>query len=71
MQAHPSVAATPFSRRTRLILEVGWLVIVAKCLAVPWVISHWQIPVHPGWVIVPTLLYAALVAGVVIAVREE
>jgi len=71
MQAHPSVAATPLSRRTRLFLEIGWLVIVVKCLVVPWVITRWQIPVHPGWVIVPTLMYAALVTIVVMAVRRE
>ena len=59
------------SRRTRLILEVGWAVIIAKCLAVPWVITRWQIPVHPGWVIVPTLLFAALVTLVIFVWRGE
>ncbi|HUJ43232.1 MAG TPA: hypothetical protein VLW52_06465 [Opitutaceae bacterium] len=58
-------------RRMRMMLEVGWAVIIAKCLAVPWVIAHWQIPVHPGWVIVPTLLFAALVTLVVFAWRDE
>ena len=58
-------------RRMRMMLEIGWAVIIAKCLAVPWVIAHWQIPVHPGWVIVPTLLFAALVTLVVFAWREE
>ena len=57
-------------RRLRLLLEVGWAVIIAKCLAVPWVIAHWQIPVHPGWVIVPTLLFAALITFLVLAQRE-
>jgi len=56
-------------RRMRMMLEVGWAVIIAKCLAVPWVIAHWQIPVHPGWVIVPTLLFAALVT--LVAWRDE
>jgi len=52
-------------------LEIGWAVIIAKCLAVPWVITRWQIPVHPGWVIVPTLLFAALVTLVILVWRGE
>ncbi len=71
MQANPSLAATHLARRTRRFLEIGWLVIIAKCLAVPWVIDRWQLPVHSGWVIVPTRLYAALVTAVVITARQE
>jgi hypothetical protein len=70
MQAHP-LLATAVSRRTRWILEIGWLVIIAKCLAVPWIVARWQVPVHPGWVIVPTLIFGALVTLVVIAWRKE
>jgi len=66
MQALPSLSSG-LSRRVRLLLEVGWLVIIAKCLAVPWVIARWQVPVHPGWVIVPTLVFGALVTLVVLA----
>jgi len=46
-------------------------VILVKCLAVPWAIARWQIPIHPGWVIVPTVIFAALVTIVVLATREE
>jgi hypothetical protein len=62
-------AGTP--RRIRLFLEIGWIVIIAKCLAVPWVITRWQIPVNPGWVIVPTLIFAALVTLLVLRHRED
>jgi len=58
-------------RRVRLFLGIGWAVILGKCLAVPWVIARWQIPIHPGWVIVPTLIFAALVTGVVLAHYRE
>ncbi len=71
MQAHPSLAAVAMAGRTRRFLEIGWLVIIAKCLAVPWLISRWQIPVHAGWVIVPTLLFAALITVVVVTWRRE
>lgn len=47
----------------RLILA-GWLSIVVKCFAVIWAIDHWAVPVHPYWVIVPTILMAALCTAV-------
>ena len=52
----------PLARRPwveRLILA-GWLLIVVKCFAVVWVIDHWAVPFHPYWIIVPTILMAAL-----------
>ena len=42
-------------------LVAGWIIIVAKCVFMPTIIARWQIPIHPGWVIVPTLTFAALV----------
>jgi membrane protein YdbS with pleckstrin-like domain len=70
MQA-PLTLPAGMPRRVRLLLEICWVLIIAKCLAVPWVIAHWQIPVHPGWVIVPTLLFAALVTLLVVTHREN
>jgi len=66
MQA-PLVPPFGLPRQVRLVLEIGWVLVIAKCLAVPWVIARWQIPVHPGWVIAPTLIFAALVTLVVLA----
>ncbi|HUJ41989.1 MAG TPA: hypothetical protein VLW52_00155 [Opitutaceae bacterium] len=43
----------------RLILA-GWLLIVVKCFVVIWVINRWAVPFHPYWIIVPTILMAAL-----------
>ncbi len=71
MQAQPSLIGAAKARRTHWFLGVGWAVIVLKCLAVPWVIDRWQVPVQPGWVIVPTILFAALVTLVVLASREN
>jgi hypothetical protein len=59
------------SRRMRVFLGIGWVLIVAKCLAVPWVITRWRIPINPGWVVVPTLIFAALVTVVVLAYHPE
>jgi hypothetical protein len=65
------ITSTALPHRVRLFLEIGWAVIIAKCLAVPWLIARWQIPVHPGWVIVPTLIFAVLITLLVFAHRRD
>lgn len=62
---------TGVPRRVRLFLAIGWVVIIAKCLAMPWLLNHWQVPVHPGWVIVPTLIFAALATVLVVVHQWE
>jgi hypothetical protein len=51
------IARNPWVER---IILAGWLAITAKCLLVIWAIAHWGVPFHPYWVIVPTILMAAL-----------
>ena len=53
-------ASTPLRRRTLRIIALSWIVILAKCLLVVWAIERWQVPVHAGWVIWPTVAFAAL-----------
>ena len=53
-------------RVVALWLILGWAVIGAKCAAVPWVFAYWQIPVAAGWVILPTLFFAAFVTALVL-----
>lgn len=43
----------------RLIL-IGWVIIIAKCFIVAWAIERFAIPIHSGYVIVPTLFMAAI-----------
>lgn len=52
------------------LLVVAWLLIIAKCLAVPWAIAHWSVPIEAAWVIVPTLVFAGVVTVLVVFVRE-
>ena len=58
----PEVTVTePVARNPaveRLILA-GWLLIVIKCFAILWAINYWAVPIHPYWIIVPTILMAA------------
>jgi len=70
MQAPLALDPHP-SRRLRLALLIGWPVIIVKCWTVPWIIARWQIPVHAGWVVGPTLLFATLVTLLVMAHHEE
>jgi hypothetical protein len=39
-------------------------VVVIKCFVVLWAIDHWTVPFHPYWIIVPTILMAALCTAV-------
>lgn len=55
---------------TRWLMLGAWVLILAKCAAVWWAIGHWHVPVHPAWIIVPTLLMAAL-ATVLWVTHEE
>lgn len=55
---------------TRRLMLGAWILIVAKCAAIWWAIDHWQVPVHPAWIIVPTLLMAGL-ATFLWATHEE
>lgn len=70
MQA-PSTLPVRLPRRVRLFLEIGWVLVIAKCLAVPWIVDHYRIPFGAGWVIIPTLAFAALVTLVVITHRDD
>jgi uncharacterized RDD family membrane protein YckC len=64
----PPVASSPprFPRKVIVGLIVGWILIVAKCAATPYLIARWNVPVAPGWVIVPTLVFATLVSWLVV-----
>ena len=50
----------PRSRRSEVILAVGWLLILAKSFAVHWACRTYQVPVNPWWVIAPTVLFAVI-----------
>lgn len=58
------------SRRDRWFLGVAWSAIAAKCVLVWWAIAHWQVPVHPLWIVAPTLLCAALATALWVTHRE-
>jgi membrane protein YdbS with pleckstrin-like domain len=50
----------PRSRRTQWLLLAGWLLIAAKSWLIVWAVDHYHVPVNPLWVIVPTVIFAAV-----------
>ncbi|MDD2764504.1 MAG: hypothetical protein PHE83_11070 [Opitutaceae bacterium] len=62
----------PVARDARVerLLLAGWMLIMVKCLAVIWIIGRWSVPFHPYWIILPTILLAALGTAVYYWRRE-
>ena len=52
------------NRRMERLIGIFWVVIVAKCFLIWWVIEHFRIPFSPWWVIAPTLIFAAVCTAV-------
>jgi hypothetical protein len=48
-------------------MAAAWLVILAKCVWVWWAVGHWHLPVHPLWIVAPTLVCAALATALWLA----
>lgn len=66
---HPAVTRDP--ARMRWFLGAAWLLILAKCALVWWAVAHWQVPFHPAWIVIPTLLFAALATALWLAPHAE
>ena len=49
-------------------MSLAWLLILAKCIAVPFVIARWSVPIAPSWVVLPTLALA-IVATILVLSR--
>lgn len=64
-------AETPVVTRTRWIILVGWLLVLLKCVFVTWAIRRWAVPFHPGWLVGPTLAFAALATALWWPHRDE
>lgn len=69
---HPiHVDAARYPLRMRWFLAVAWIVILAKCTVVWWAMNHWHVPIHPAWIVIPTLMLAGLATALWIAPHEE
>lgn len=52
------------NRRVERLFVLAWILIALKSAFVLWAVPHYHIPFSPYWVIVPTLLFAALCTAV-------
>jgi hypothetical protein len=68
---HFQMDATRYPVRMRWILGVAWVLVLAKCTVVWWAMTHWHVPMHPGWIVIPTLLFAALATSLWLAAHDD
>ncbi len=66
---HIDVAQYP--RRVRWVMSLAWVAIVVKCFLVWWAIGHWHVPIHPLWIVVPTLIFATLATSLWLTHHED
>lgn len=52
------------NRRIERLFVICWIVIAVKCAVVVWACRHYHIPFNPLWVIVPTIVFAALATAI-------
>lgn len=59
---HPNlpIPQVRLSLGERRFLLGAWLVIIAKCVFVHWAFVHWSVPLSAWWIILPTLVFAAV-----------
>lgn len=64
-----NVAQYPSSARR--FMGAVWVLIVAKCVLVWWAMLHWHVPMHPLWIVGPTLIFATLASVLWLTHRPE
>lgn len=57
--------------RVRWFMAIIWAVILVKCVVVWWAMLHWQMPLHPLWIVAPTLVFAAVATLIWLTHRRE
>ena len=62
---------TRYPVRMRWFLAGAWVLILAKCALISWVIDRWNVPIHPAWIIAPTLMIATLATSIWFGADEE
>lgn len=44
----------------------GWILILLKCTAIWWLIVKYHVPIHPMWLVGPTVLFGLLATALYI-----
>ncbi|MBX3749795.1 MAG: hypothetical protein KF897_06885 [Opitutaceae bacterium] len=57
--------------RVRWFMAIVWAVILVKCVVIWWAMVHWSVPLHPLWIVAPTLVFAATATAIWLTHRRE
>jgi len=63
-------ARRPRNRKVEIIIAVCWILIAVKTVFVFWACRRYRIPFSPLWVVVPTIVFAALCTGIYVFRRR-
>lgn len=55
----------------RRFMGVVWVIIAVKCVIVWWAMVHWSVPLHPMWIVGPTLIFASLASALWLTHRPD
>jgi len=50
----------PRSPISEVWIIAGWVLILMKCTVLWWAINTYNVPIHPMWIVGPTVAFAAL-----------
>ncbi|HEY9248320.1 MAG TPA: hypothetical protein VIO38_04280 [Rariglobus sp.] len=54
------------NRRVERWIAAGWVLITVKCAAIWWLIDVYRVPIHPLWLVGPTVLFGLLATALYI-----
>lgn len=54
------------NKRSERWLVIGWVMIGVKSCALWWLINAYKVPIHPLWLIVPTVMFGLLATALYI-----
>ncbi len=56
----------PRNPRAEKWIAAGWVLILVKCAVIWWAIIAYNVPIHPLWLVAPTIAFAALATALYI-----
>jgi len=60
-----------YPQSVRRFMGIAWILIVVKCVVVWWAMLHWNVPLHPMWIVGPTLIFATLASVIWLTHRPD
>lgn len=60
VDVHVPPPREPRSLKSEHRIIAGWILIIAKCVIVWWLIAKYHVPFHPLWLVGPTVMFGLL-----------